>query len=64
MTKNMSDTDRIVRSVLAAGAVTLIATEKVKDSTAYALGGLATIFALTSSVGHCPVYSAVGISTN
>lgn len=47
----MGTTDRIVRSALAAA---LIATKTVKGTAAIALGGLATIFALTSSVGHCP----------
>jgi hypothetical protein len=63
MTKNMSTTDRIVRSTLAVGATALIATKTVKGLAAVALGGLATIFALTSSVGHCPAYAAADIST-
>lgn len=63
MTKNMSTTDRIVRSVLAAGAAALIASKTVKGPAAYALGSLATIFALTSSAGSCPAYTAAGIST-
>lgn len=63
MIKNMSNTDRIVRSALAAGATALIATKTVKGPAVIAIGGLATIFALTSSVGHCPVYAAADIST-
>lgn len=63
MTKNMGTTDRIVRSALAAGAAALIATKTVKGPAAIALGGMATIFALTSSVGHCPAYDVADINT-
>ncbi|MBB6610514.1 DUF2892 domain-containing protein [Pontibacter sp. Tf4] len=63
MTKNMGTTDRIVRSALAAGAVALIVTKTVKGPAAIALGGLATMFALTSSVGHCSAYNVADINT-
>ncbi|GAB3832491.1 YgaP family membrane protein [Pontibacter rugosus] len=63
MTKNMGTTDRMVRSALAAGAAALIATKTVNGPTAVALGSLATIFALTSSVGHCPAYDVADINT-
>ncbi len=53
----------MVRSALAAGAAALIATKTVKGPAAIALGGLATIFALTSSVGHCPAYDVADINT-
>ena len=62
MTKNMGTTDRIVRSALAAAAA-LIATKTVKGPAAIALVGLATIFALTSSAGHCPAYDVADINT-
>ncbi|MBA9079053.1 YgaP family membrane protein [Rufibacter quisquiliarum] len=64
MRKNMGNTDRIIRSSLAAGAATLIASKKVTGGVAIALGALATVFILTSSVGHCPAYAATGINTN
>ncbi|TXK45854.1 DUF2892 domain-containing protein [Pontibacter qinzhouensis] len=63
MTKNMGATDRIVRSALAAGTAALIATRSVKGPAAIVLGGLATIFALTGSVGHCPAYDVADINT-
>ena len=59
----MGTADRIIRSATAVGAGTLIATGTVKGTAAVALGGLATIFLLTSSVGHCPVYAAAGLNT-
>ena len=62
MTKNMGTTDRIVRSALAAAAA-LIATKTVKGPADIALVGLATIFALTSSAGHCPAYDVADINT-
>lgn len=61
--KNMGKADRVIRSAAAVGAGTLIATGTVKGPAAMALGGLATIFLLTSSVGHCPVYAATGLNT-
>lgn len=59
----MGTTDRIVRSALAAGITALIATKSVKGPAAIALGGLATIFVLTSSVGHCPAYDVAHTNT-
>ena len=63
MKKNMGTADRIIRSAAAVGAGALIATGTVKGTTAVAMGGLASIFLFTSSVGHCPVYAATGLST-
>lgn len=63
MKKNMGTTDRILRSAVAAGAATLIATGQVKGKNAVALGTMATIFLLTSSVGHCPAYDLAGVDT-
>ncbi|WP_345163776.1 DUF2892 domain-containing protein [Nibribacter koreensis] len=63
MIKNMGSTDRMIRSILAVGALGLIASKKVTGGTAVALGALATMFALTSSSGHCPAYDVAGIDT-
>ena len=60
----MGNLDRIIRSSVAAGAVALIASNKVRGGAALALGTMATVFALTSSVGHCPAYAATHVSTN
>ncbi|MGV3641514.1 MAG: YgaP family membrane protein [Adhaeribacter sp.] len=59
----MGTTDRILRSVAAAGAFALIAGGKVKGNAALALGTMATVFLLTSSVGHCPAYTLAGVDT-
>ena len=63
MKKNMGKLDRVLRSSAAAGAAALIITGQVKGTPAVVMGSLATIFLLTSSVGHCPVYAAAGINS-
>lgn len=63
MEKNMGTTDRLLRTAAAAGAFALLANGKVKGGAALALGTMATVFLLTSSVGHCPAYDLAGIDT-
>ena len=60
---NMGKADRVIRSSVAAGVAALILNGRLKGTPAVALGGLATVFLLTSSVGHCPVYAATGLNT-
>jgi hypothetical protein len=44
-------------------AAALLLTGQVKGTPAVVMGSLATVFLLTSSVGHCPVYAAAGINS-
>jgi len=63
MQKNMGELDRTLRSAVAMGIGAFILSGQVKGTTAIALGGLATVFLLTSSVGHCPAYAVAGINS-
>ena len=61
--KNMGTADRIIRPTLAAGIITLIATDVIKGTPAKILAGLSVIFIGTSSIGWCPAYAALGVDT-
>ncbi|HMR90074.1 MAG TPA: DUF2892 domain-containing protein [Saprospiraceae bacterium] len=63
MTKNMGTTDKIIRLVLAAVVAALYFTGTISGTLALVLGVFAIIFALTSLVSFCPLYSIVGINT-
>ena len=59
----MGKADRVIWSSVAAGAAALILNGRLKGTPAVALVGLATLFLLTSLLGHCPVYAATGLYT-
>ncbi len=61
--KNMGLADRIIRPTLAIVMVAAYATGKVRGAAGIGLLGLATMFSLTSALGSCPVYQAMGIDT-
>ena len=61
--KNMGLGDWIIRPTLAAGMVAAYATSKVKGIAGIGLLTLATFFTVTSTVGSCPVYQALGVDT-
>lgn len=63
MTKNMGTTDKIIRLALAAVVAVLYFTGTISGTLALVLGVFAIIFALTSLVSFCPLYSIVGINT-
>ncbi len=63
MTKNMGTTDKIIRLALAAVVAALYFTGTISGTLALVLGVFAIIFALTSLVSFCPLYSIVGINT-
>lgn len=63
MKKNMGSMDRIIRLILAAVFVILFATQMVTGTIAYILLGLAGVFALTSIISFCPLYTLFGLST-
>ena len=71
MEKNVGNTDRIVRIVLAIVFLLLAAYTVVSVSDVVfqvVVGGvfvlLALIMAFTSATKSCPIYSALGVSTN
>ena len=64
MKKNMGNTDKMIR-ILIAGVVVLLAFTKVITGTlAVVLIVLAAVFVITSLVGFCPLYWPFGINTD
>jgi hypothetical protein len=63
MKQNMGVIDRIIRLVLAAGVVVLVALNVLSLPLAIILGVVAVVFVGTSILGLCPIYLPFGIST-
>ncbi|MBK9733474.1 MAG: DUF2892 domain-containing protein [Saprospiraceae bacterium] len=63
MTKNMGNTDKIIRLSLAILIAVLYYFNFISGTMAIILGVLAVIFALTSLISFCPLYTLVGINT-
>lgn len=63
MKNNMSNLDRIVRSVIALVFGVLIFGKIITGTLAIVLGVVAVVFLLTSLLGFCPLYSILKIST-
>lgn len=63
MKKNMGNTDKIIRIVLAIVMVILVSVNLVTGTLGYVLLGVAIIFALTSFMSFCPLYTLLGINS-
>jgi len=63
MRSNMGTPDRVIRILLAALVVLLIASRTLTGTLAIVLGILAAIFLVTSAVGFCPLYVLLRLST-
>lgn len=63
MKRNMGNTDRIIRVLIAAVIAVLFFTNFITGIFAYVLLALAGIFVLTSIVGNCPLYAVFGVNT-
>ncbi|MBK6933045.1 MAG: DUF2892 domain-containing protein [Saprospirales bacterium] len=63
MKKNIGNTDRIIRVVLAAVFAALYATGTVSGTAGLVLVILAAVFLATSFLSFCPLYLPFGIST-
>jgi CBS-domain-containing membrane protein len=63
MKKNMGNTDRIIRFIIAAIFVALYFGGIVTGTIGIVLLVLAGVFVLTSFVSFCPLYAPFGIST-
>jgi Protein of unknown function (DUF2892) len=63
MTKNMGNTDKLIRLSIAALIAVLYYTGLISGTLAIILGIFAVIFALTSLISFCPLYTLVGINT-
>lgn len=63
MKKNMGTADRLIRLIVAAVILGLSFTHVITGLLATILVVLAAVFALTSMVSFCPLYTLVGINT-
>lgn len=63
MKKNMGNTDRVVRILIAAVVAVLYFTGVVSGTVGIVLLVLAGIFVLTSLISFCPLYAPFGLST-
>ncbi len=63
MKKNMGNTDRIIRLILAAIVGVLYFTNTITGTLGIVLLALAGVFLLTSLVSFCPIYKIVGVNT-
>ena len=63
MKKNMGNSDRIIRFIIAAIIVALYFTGTITGTLGIVLLVLAGVFLLTSFISFCPLYAPFGIST-
>jgi len=63
MKKNMGNTDKAIRIILALGIALLYYFDLIQGTLAYMLMALAIIFLLTSFISFCPLYKPFGINT-
>jgi hypothetical protein len=63
MKKNMSNTDRIIRILLALVLGALYFTNTVTGTIGLVLVVLAVVFLATSVIRFCPLYTLVGLNT-
>ncbi|WP_273565814.1 YgaP family membrane protein [Maribacter halichondriae] len=63
MKKNMGNTDRIIRFIIAAIVGVLYFTGTLTGTLGIVLLVLAGVFLLTSFISFCPLYAPFGIST-
>jgi len=65
MKKNVGNTDKLIRLIVAVILFLLVYTGKVQDNTMqYVLLIIAFVAALTSLLNYCPIYQIFGIDTN
>ena len=63
MKKNMGNSDRIIRFIVAAIIAVLYFTGTITGTLGIVLLVLAGVFLLTSFISFCPLYAPFGIST-
>ncbi|MDF1535717.1 MAG: DUF2892 domain-containing protein [bacterium] len=63
MKKNMGVVDRTVRTLLALGVGYFLVTGRLSGVLGIALGVIAVVFLVTSAIGFCPLYTALGVCT-
>ena len=63
MKKNMGNTDRMVRIILAAIIAILFLTQTITGTLGIVLVMIAAILLLTGFISFCPLYTILGIKT-
>ena len=63
MKKNMGNTDKAIRVILALGIALLYYFDVIQGTLAYVLMAFAIIFLITSFISFCPLYKPLGINT-
>ncbi|MBK6754186.1 MAG: DUF2892 domain-containing protein [Flavobacteriales bacterium] len=63
MKPNMGSTDRVIRSIVAAVVVVLFFTNVISGALGIVLMLLAAVFAITSFMSFCPLYTVFRFST-
>ena len=63
MKKNMNNTDKFVRVILAAGIAVLYYYDIISGTLAYIFMAVAIILLITSLLNFCPLYRLLGMST-
>lgn len=64
MKKNMGNTDRIIRIIIAAFFGYFFISGMVTGVAGIIMGILAVVFLLTSLIGFCPLYTVFRLNTN
>jgi len=63
MTRNMGNSDRIIRPLIAVILAALVLTGQITGTWAIVVAIAAAIFLVTSLVGFCPLYRLLGMNT-
>ena len=63
MKKNMGTTDRVIRALVAAGAIAGSGVLGFSTAWGIVLLAAAAVMVLTAASGYCPLYSLVGLKT-
>jgi hypothetical protein len=63
MEKNMGNTDKLIRLIIAALIAFLCYNESINGTLAVVLLIVATVFVITSFISICPLYTILGINT-
>ena len=63
MKKNMGNTDRVIRTILAIVIAGLYFSDVITGTLGIVLMVLAIVFLLTSLISFCPLYTLIGANT-
>jgi hypothetical protein len=64
MKKNIGTIDKVIRILVAVVVVVLYFTKIISGTLGIILLALAAVFVVTALINFCPIWAALGISTN